>query len=316
MGVAGVVALWAYFGTVAVALQVAAYLCVAGFTVGSIVALCAGWQAWGRSLFVLNALVFVIIGGLCILHWCGVLDDCGSLEQLKHLILSTGGWAYLVYVVLQFLNVVLLPLPGFLFILAAISIFGVWPAFWVTLLVTWVGSVVCFWFGRTFGNQAVVWCIGRESAERYQKLLGTKGNLLFLIMQILPFFPDDLLCMIAGLTRMKFSFFIITMAIAKPLYIGTVCVFGSGALIPLTGWGIPVWIVIIMLLAIGFALFCKYQAPIENWFAKITHQQPTAPATPSATQPTLTTVPDTSSVASGVTTTEDPNSIMAPPSGA
>lgn len=269
LGVAGVLALVFCFAQTEWYTQLVGYVCVIGFSVGSMVTLLVRRQAWGRSLFVLNLLTFVIVGGLCILHWCGLFDDFSSLEQLKHLILSTGGWAYVVYIVLQFLNVVILPLPGFLFILAAISIFGAWPTFWVTLVTTWAGSVVCFWFGRTFGSKAVGWCVGKETLERYQKLLGSKGNLLFLMMQILPFFPDDMLCMIAGLTKMKFSFFLVAMVIAKPLYIATVCFFGSGALIPFSGWGIPVWIAIFVAMAVGFWLFCKYQNAIENWFAKI-----------------------------------------------
>lgn len=266
----GLTALLIYFRQAGLVLQIVSYCCVLGFSLGSIVCLICGQQAWGRSLFVLQVLTFVIIGGLCILHWCGLFDDFSSLEQLRSLIRSSGGWAYVVYIVLQFLNVVLLPLPGFLFMLAALSIFGVWPTFCVTLLVTWAGSIVCFWFGRTCGNKAVVWCIGTGSAERYQKLLGKKGNLLFLIMQILPFFPDDMLCMIAGLTKMKFSFFLVAMLIAKPLYIATVCFCG---LIPFSGWGIPVWISICVVLGIGFLLFCKYQTALENWFVKITHRK-------------------------------------------
>lgn len=273
MGAAGILALVFCFGQVEWLAQAFAYVCVTGFTLGSVVALACGKQAWGRSLFVLNLLVFVIIGGLCILHWCGLFDDFASLEQLKHLIRSTGGWAYVFYIVLQFLNVVLLPLPGFLFMLAALSIFGVWETFWVTLLTTWVGVLVCFWFGRTCGNKAVAWCIGEETANRYRNLLGNKGNLLFFMMQILPFFPDDMLCMIAGLTQMKFGFFVLTMAIAKPFYIATVCFFGSGSLIPFSGWGIPAWIGIFVALAVIFLLFCKYQTAIENWFAKITHRK-------------------------------------------
>lgn len=273
LGISMLLALIFCFQQVEWFMQVFAYVCVLGFTIGSIVTLVTGQQSWGRSLFVLNLLTFVIIGGLCILHWCGLFDDFASLEQLKQLIRSTGGWAYVVYIILQFLNVVLLPLPGFLFMLAGIAIFGAWQTFWITLFTTWVGVVICFWFGRTFGSQAVIWCVGRETAERYQNLLGSKGNLLFFMMQILPFFPDDMLCMIAGLTKMKFSFFLLTMLIAKPFYIATVCFFGSGSLIPFTGWGIPVWIGIFVVLAILFAIFCKYQTKIENWFAKITHRQ-------------------------------------------
>lgn len=269
LGGLGLTALLVYFQSATLPVQIASYFCVVGFSLGSIICLISGKQAWGRSLFVFNVLTFVIIGGLCILYWCGLFDDFSNLEQLRNLIRASGGWAYLVYIILQFLNVVLLPLPGFLFMLAALSIFGVWSTFLVTLLVTWVGSIICFWFGRTCGNKAVVWCIGAESAERYQKLLGAKGNLLFLIMQILPFFPDDMLCMIAGLTKMKFSFFLVVMLIAKPLYIATVCFCG---MIPFSGWGIPVWLTICVVLGGGFLLFCKYQTALENWFAKITHR--------------------------------------------
>ena len=110
-------------------------------------------------------------------------------------------------------------------------------------------------------------------------------------MQILPFFPDDMLCMIAGLVRMKFSFFVVAMAVAKPLYIGSVCFFGSGALIPFSGWGIPVWLAIIALLAVGFGVFCKYQTRIENWFARLTRRKNTtdAPTPPAVTPPTTPT---------------------------
>lgn len=277
LGALQITALLIYFRQAGWIMQTVGYVCVLGFSLGSILALVCGWQAGGRSLFVLNTFTFVVISGLCILHWCGLLDDFASIEQLKQLIRASGGWAYLVYVVLQFLNVVLLPLPGFLFMLAALSIFGVWTTFWVTLLVTWVGSAVCFWFGRTYGNKAVVWCVGKTAATRYQKLLGKKGNFLFLIMQILPFFPDDMLCMIAGLTQMKFTFFALTMAIAKPLYIATVCFFG---MIPFSGWGIPTWIALCLVLTIAFILFCKYQTTIENWFAKITqrHKKTTQPS--------------------------------------
>ncbi|MCQ2381793.1 MAG: VTT domain-containing protein, partial [Clostridia bacterium] len=245
----GVVALLFYFRHMQWYLQILGYGCVIGFGFGSIFTLIFGKQALGRSLFILNVLMFTIIAGLCVLCWCGVLDDFSSLEQLKNLIRSSGGWAYFVYIILQFLNVVLLPLPGFLFMLAALSIFGVWPTFWVTLLVTWVGSCICFWFGRTCGSQAVKWCVGDKTAERYQKLLGTKGNLLFLIMQVLPFFPDDMLCMIAGLTKMKFSFFLLVMIVAKPLYICMVCFFG---MIPFSGWGIPMWFAVCTILGVMF----------------------------------------------------------------
>ncbi len=270
-------------------LQVLGYVCCVTFTFGSIICLIIKRQAWARSLFVFNVLTFIIIGALAVLHWCGLFDDLSDLNSIKDLILQTGGWAYVVFIVLKLLDVIVLPLPGFLIILAGIAIFGPWQTFFLTYTTAVVGSVICFYLGRIFGQKAVVWCIGKEATEKYLRQLGNKGNLLFLIMQVLPFFPDDILCIVAGLTSMRFSFFIFTMLIAKPLYIATVCFLGTGSIIPFSGWGIPVWVTIFIVLGILFLLFCKYQTQIENWFAKITHRQK-KDKTPASNQ---TTVPGT-----------------------
>lgn len=254
-------------------LQALGYTCCTLFTFGSLLCLVIKREAWARSLFVFNVLTFIIIGALAILHWCGLFEDLTDLDGIKALILQTGGWAYVVYIIMKLLDVILLPLPGFLIILAGIAIFGPWQTFFITYATAVVGSIICFYIGRLFGQKAVVWCIGDEATTKYKNYLGNKGNVLFLIMQVLPFFPDDILCIVAGLTTMKFPFFITTMLIAKPLYIATVCFLGTGSIIPFHGWGIPVWIAIFAVLGLLFLLFCKYQTAIENWFAKITKRQ-------------------------------------------
>ena len=60
-------------------------------------------------------------------------------------------------------------------------------------------------------------------------------------MARLPFFPDDLICMSAGVTDMKFGFFALSTAIARTAYIFTVSFLGNGDIIPFGGWGIAVW---------------------------------------------------------------------------
>ena len=44
---------------------------------------------------------------------------------------------------------------------------------------------------------------------------------------------------------------------------------GSGILIPFSGWGIPVWIVLIALMGIAFYLSWKYQKQIENFVTSL-----------------------------------------------
>ena len=83
--------------------------------------------------------------------------------------------------------------------------------------------------------------------DKYAALLGKKGKAPFVMMMFLPFFPDDLICITAGMTDMGFRFFAISVAIARTAYIFIVSFLGSGEIIPFRGWGIAVWIAIFAL---------------------------------------------------------------------
>jgi len=222
-----------------------------------------------KSLFIFNVIVLVIVAVFVILSANGIFKNFSDIDKIKQSILEGGNTSYIIYILVQILNVVFLPLPSFVVIILGVSLFGPIKAFFLTVIGVIIGSIISFMIGRFIGLKIVVWCIGKEKTQKYKNMIGSKGYLLFLIMQLLPFFPDDILCMVAGLTSMKFSFFIISMLIVKPIYIAIVCIFGTGSIIPFSGWGIPVWIAIILLLAIIFALFCKYEKNIVNWFKRI-----------------------------------------------
>lgn len=249
-------------------LQVVGYLCVIAFTVGCVIAFILSKQSFVKSLFLFNIVAFIIIGSLTIMNLCGIFDNLSNWEKVKQLILNSGNWGYVIYALLTILNVIILPIPALVFMLAGVAVFGAVKTFIISYISVMVGSVIAFIIGRFAGKKLVVWCIGEEAIEKYTKLIGKKGNALFIIMQLLPFFPDDILCMVAGLTSISFPFFLVSMLIVKPIYIATVCFMGTGSIIPFSRWGIPVWIAIFVVIGVLFILFCKYQNRIENWLEK------------------------------------------------
>ncbi len=250
-------------------LQVGGYLCVIVFTVGDVIAFVLNRQSLVKSLFLFNIVALIVIGCLAIMNLCGIFENLSDLEKVKQFILKSGNWGYVIYALLTVLNVVILPIPALIFMLAGVAVFGAVKTFIISYISVMIGSIIAFIIGRFAGKKLVVWCVGEGAIEKYTKLIGKKGNALFVIMQLLPFFPDDILCMIAGLTSMSFPFFFISMLIVKPMYIATVCFMGTGSIIPFTGWGIPVWIAIFVVIGILFILFCKYQTKIETWFGKL-----------------------------------------------
>lgn len=83
-------------------------------------------------------------------------------------------------------------------------------------------------------------------------------------MMLFPMFPDDILCVVAGLTNMSFSFFFWTNILARGVGIACTVFFGSGAIIPFHGWGLIVWAIIIVVIAILFYLSVRYKSKIDD----------------------------------------------------
>ena len=76
---------------------------------------------------------------------------------------------------------------------------------------------------------------------------------------------------------MSYRFFIITNLITRPISLIVICFLGSGQLIPFSGWGIPIWIVLVVLALIVLYLSFKFQPQIEkfvvNLGAKLTNKK-------------------------------------------
>lgn len=176
--------------------------------------------------------------------WVKYLED---FDAIKDFILSTKQWGMIVYFLLTVFQVVFLPIPSAVIILIGVAIYGPLLTFIISLIGTYIGSVICFWLGKSCGTRLINWMVGKDSADKYAKMLGEKGKWIFAIMMLFPFFPDDTLCLVAGSTSMKWRFFLLAVLIARPPMIAFTAFFGSGKIIPYSGWGIPVWIGIFVL---------------------------------------------------------------------
>ena len=120
-----------------------------------------------------------------------------------------------------------------------------------------------FWIGRKAGKPFLNWLIGKETAETWIKKM-SGGKYLFFLMMIFPCFPDDILCVVAGLTNMSFPFFFWTNILARGLGVACTVFFGSGAVIPFHGWGLIVWGIIIVVMAILFFVSVKFKDKIDD----------------------------------------------------
>ena len=222
-----------------------------------------------KSGFVIVCCAFVIVAVIALISVFAHLNDYPTDEQkisrLTEIIKGTGSWGMAVYVLVQVFQVVILPLPAAVCYIPGSLIWGPLVSTCLASLGVLIGSVIAYFIGRLFGKRVVEWIAGKETCDKYSQIIGKKGKVIFVLMQILPFFPDDILCMVAGLTSMNFPFFLVTMILVRPFVIAAYCYLGSGTVIPFSGWGIPVWIAIFAVCIALALLSLKYQDRIEKW---------------------------------------------------
>lgn len=221
-----------------------------------------------KSLISITIMLLLVFFIYLILRNSGALDKIDDIEDLKTTIRSYGSLSIIALFIVQFLQATILPIPSIITTIAGVLVFGAWQCFFISILAITAGSIVSFYMGRYLGKGIIKWIVGEKDFIKLENKL-TKGKYVYFLMMIFPLFPDDILCLMAGVTNMSFKFFFITNIITRPLSLLCLCFLGSGTLIPFSGWGIPVWIVLIIALIILTFVAIKYQVEIENYITKI-----------------------------------------------
>ncbi len=224
-----------------------------------------------KKILRISLVILLVIGLVTLIYfvlvWTGLWEKLNSVDKFRRMILGLGFWGRFAFVLFQFLQVTLIPIPSPILIIAGSIIYGPFQATLLSLAGILLGSAFAFFLGRFFGEKIIRFMVGKESANKWKKFLNN-CKFSFVIMMLLPCFPDDILCLVAGVTNMSWQFFMITQLIARPIGIFSVSYFSSGKIIPYHGWGLIVWGVIITLSLVLIYLSTKYSKEIENFLTR------------------------------------------------
>ena len=91
-------------------------------------------------------------------------------------------------------------------------------------------------------------------------------------MFLFPFFPDDLLCMIAGILPISLVGFLLIQLVTRATSIITTLLVLSGDIIPFNQIGITIILVICLILTIAFYICYKKSDNINNCFVSIVNK--------------------------------------------
>ena len=221
-------------------------------------------EAWHKlliSLFVLSVFILIV---LFFMLKSGFFDVVHSPEKFKEYLEKAGSWMAVAYIILQFLQVLILPIPSFVSVAAGVALFGAPKTLVYSFLAIVPASIIGFFIGRKLGTKAVSWMIGKDSLEKWQNKLKGKDNLILTTMFLLPLFPDDILCFVAGLSSMSNKYFLIMIVVCRLVNLsGTTF---SIDIIPFTTWwGILLWIVLGLIFGLVFLFLYKNTDKISDW---------------------------------------------------
>ena len=224
---------------------------------------------------ILCALFLVLAAAvlLFILKYFNILDKFTSIEDLRNFISGMGSYAIFGFILIQFLQVVVLPIPSVITVGAGVACFGPWLGGFLSFVGIFIGSMVAFLIGRIFGYRAAAWIVGKETLDKWLEKVKGKDKLLLTFMFLMPLFPDDVLCFVAGLSTMSFLFFVVMIAIVRLITIYVTAFSLNGSIIPYdTWWGICIWILFfaaaIALMVILYKKGDKIQKFLKEKFGK------------------------------------------------
>ena len=213
-----------------------------------------------RIIVVVLAVAALLAAGGCALWKNGFFEKINSVEALREVIAGTGMWAGGVYFALQMMTVIIAPIPSNISMMAGALALGFWPAMILGVLAVIAGSVIVFLAARALGRNAVQRFLDKGVMEKYLPIIEEKQDMFLFLTMLFPFFPDDALCMLAGLTKIPLGRFVAIMALARPWGLIVAALLGSGSL------SLPVWAWAVIggagLLIFVFAM--KYSAQIEE----------------------------------------------------
>lgn len=212
------------------------------------------------------AVVFFIISAT------GIISKLTSIEELRKYIAGFGAIAVLIFILFQFLQVVILPVPGSVSVAVGVALFGPLRSALFSFIGIFLGSIAAFAIGRVVGYKAVCWIVGKDDLNKWLNKIKGKDYLLLSIMFLLPLFPDDILCFVAGLSSMTWPYFLVMIVITRAISVLTTSY--SLDLIPFTTWwGILIWVIIAALVGLSFWLVCKYSDKIDGFIKSKFHRK-------------------------------------------
>jgi uncharacterized membrane protein YdjX (TVP38/TMEM64 family) len=219
-------------------------------------------RARRRALASATALVLGLAASAWLVHEYApfLLSATWARETVR----DFGPWAPVAYTSLQVIQVVFAPIPGQTLGFLGGYLFGAVAGTAYSMLGVVVGSWVVFRLARTYGRSAVESWMTDAVLERFDGFVDETGEVALFVVFLLPAFPDDAICFLAGLSELRERRFLLLLVVGRFPSFAAVAVagdrFARDQLLPF----VAVATAVVVLSVVGYARRDLFERAVER----------------------------------------------------
>ena len=216
-----------------------------------------------QTIILLIELVLLVLITIIIVHY-NIFSFFMDVSGYLNLIRSFGILAPIAFIFLQIIQVLVFIIPGEITGFIGGYLFGATFGTIYTTLGIIMGSMFAFYLARRLGRPFVQKLVGKKYIDQLDSFKESKVTFIFFMIFLLPLFPDDIFCFLAGITNMKPRTFLIIMALGRfPGY------FMLGILgADLANSQITLFVIISIIALVFLGVVYLFRNKIETWFEK------------------------------------------------
>ena len=154
-----------------------------------------------------------------------------GLGNAQLLVKKTGAWAPIVFVLLCAASLIIAPLSGSSLFVVGGTLFGKHDAFLLSYIASIIGCSANFWISRKLGRKVAQRLIGKANLKELDQFIGKlKSSRSILYMIVIMPLSQDIVSYAIGLTKIKYTYFLIALIVSSTIVIGGYVYIGSSLL--------------------------------------------------------------------------------------
>ncbi len=202
---------------------------------------------------------------MAIIFWQPLTGLASNPDQLKTSVKEAGIFGPIIFVFIQFMQILVAPIPGQVVGVVAGALFGVWLGGIYSLVGSAIGMATVILLVRKLGRPFVDRFVSSATLKKFDYLTNNNGAVVFFLIMLLPGFPDDIVCFLAGLSKVPVRTLLIVGLLGRaPTTFGSAAI-GAG----ISDVNIPLVTLLVSLVAVAGVIGYWQRKRLERFVKRI-----------------------------------------------